>query len=272
MSKKFFIIWCAVFVLFNAVVFCLPLLLREDPFFRQTETGSFDAWMSYGLFVGAFLCPLATMFLERLLGYEGEIRWWGMPLNAVCYASMGITLAAGPLCLLHNDINMWMEAVLSLLVAAVSVAPLFRLFPLQPKEKPLPERAYKIYCLADEDWVRQYMIDCVKEAENPDLQLLEELEGTPPGVLPEDLLERCVELLESEEKEDYVTRKEVKEYLTGTEGHAASDIVEMESFISNMPGDENWMVSVVLKGDKGHYSYYYDREQDKVLLESYNPD
>lgn len=266
--KIFAVIWCAVFVLFNVVVFCLPALLGEAPFFRQAGTGSFDAWTSYGLFASAFLCPLATMFLERLLGYESEIRFWfDMPMNAVCYASMGLTLAVGGLCLLC-DLN----AGLSLLVAAVAVLPLFRLFPLQPKERVLPKRDYEIYNLSDEDWVRRYMIDYIKEGEKPDLPLLKELEETPPGALPEDLLERCVKLLESEEKEDYVTRKEVKEYLTGTEGHAASDIVEMESFISNMPGDENWMVSVVLKGDKGHYSYYYDREQDKVLLESYNPD
>lgn len=70
----------------------------------------------------------------------------------------------------------------------------------------------------------------------------------------------------------YVTRKEVKEYLTGAEGYSEADIVELESFMANLPGDRNWMVSVGLKGEKGLYSYYYDREQDKVVLESHNPD
>lgn len=69
----------------------------------------------------------------------------------------------------------------------------------------------------------------------------------------------------------YITRKEVKEYLVA-EGHAESDIVELESFMANLPGDRNWMVSVGLKGEKGLYSYYYDREQDKVILESHNQD
>ena len=70
----------------------------------------------------------------------------------------------------------------------------------------------------------------------------------------------------------YVTRKEVKEYLTGSEGYAESDIVELESFMANLPGDRNWMVSVGLKGEQGLYSYYYDRGQDKVVLESHNQD
>ena len=37
----------------------------------------------------------------------------------------------------------------------------------------------------------------------------------------------------------YVTRKEVKSYLTG-EGHAASDISTMDSFIANLSGDKNY--------------------------------
>ena len=66
----------------------------------------------------------------------------------------------------------------------------------------------------------------------------------------------------------YVTRKEVKEHLTQNEGIAAADIEDCDSFIANLPGDRNWMVSVGIKGEKGHYYYYYDREQGKVALES----
>ena len=67
----------------------------------------------------------------------------------------------------------------------------------------------------------------------------------------------------------YVTRKEVKEHLTENEGIAAADIEDCDSFIANLPGDRNWMVSVGIEGEKGHYYYYYDREQGKVALESH---
>ena len=67
----------------------------------------------------------------------------------------------------------------------------------------------------------------------------------------------------------YVTRKEVKEYLVQHEGYVESDIEDMDSFLANLPGDQNWMVSVGIKGKKGHYYYYYDREQDRVVFDSY---
>lgn len=66
----------------------------------------------------------------------------------------------------------------------------------------------------------------------------------------------------------YIARKEVKNYLT-EEGHAESDIKKLDSFIANLSGDKNWMVVVDLQGDEGHYYYYYDRAEEKVVLESY---
>lgn len=69
----------------------------------------------------------------------------------------------------------------------------------------------------------------------------------------------------------YVTRKEVKSYLT-EEGYNESDIVEMDSFLANLSGDKNWMVVVELQDDAGHYYYYYDRDKEKVILESYTLD
>ena len=63
----------------------------------------------------------------------------------------------------------------------------------------------------------------------------------------------------------YIAREEVKDYLEA-EG---ADVAEVDSFIANLSGDKNWMVVVDLKGDKGHYYYYYDRANEKVVLESY---
>ena len=63
----------------------------------------------------------------------------------------------------------------------------------------------------------------------------------------------------------YTARAEVKEHLAA-EG---ADVAEIDSFMANLAGDKNWMVVVELKGDEGHYYYYYDRENKKVVLESY---
>lgn len=63
----------------------------------------------------------------------------------------------------------------------------------------------------------------------------------------------------------YVARAEVKEYLEA-EG---AKVAEVDSFMANLSGDKNWMVVVELEGDDGHYYYYYDRENKKVVLESY---
>lgn len=69
----------------------------------------------------------------------------------------------------------------------------------------------------------------------------------------------------------YVAKKEVKSYLAA-EGYDESDIVEIDSFMANLSGDKNWMVVVELQKDAGHYYYYYDRAEDKVVLESYTLD
>ena len=63
----------------------------------------------------------------------------------------------------------------------------------------------------------------------------------------------------------YIAREEVKDYLEA-EG---AEVADVDSFIANLSGDKNWMVVVDLKGDEGHYYYYYDRSKEKVVLESY---
>lgn len=63
----------------------------------------------------------------------------------------------------------------------------------------------------------------------------------------------------------YIAREEVKDYLEA-EG---AEVADVDSFIANLSGDKNWMVAVELKGDDGHYYYYYDRANEKVVLESY---
>ena len=63
----------------------------------------------------------------------------------------------------------------------------------------------------------------------------------------------------------YIAKAEVKEYLEA-EG---ADVAKIDTFMANLSGDKNWMVVVELKGDDGHYYYYYDRENKKVVLESY---
>lgn len=65
------------------------------------------------------------------------------------------------------------------------------------------------------------------------------------------------------------TKKEVKEYLLNKKGYSESTILELEPFIANLSGDMNWMVAVELKGDEGHYYYYYDRKNEKVVFETY---
>ena len=63
----------------------------------------------------------------------------------------------------------------------------------------------------------------------------------------------------------YIAREEVKDYLEA-EG---AEVADVDSFIANLSGDKNWMVVVELQGDEGHYYYYYDRANKKVVLESY---
>lgn len=63
----------------------------------------------------------------------------------------------------------------------------------------------------------------------------------------------------------YIAKAEVKEYLEA-EG---ADVAKIDTFMANLSGDKNWMVVVELKGEDGHYYYYYDRENEKVVLESY---
>lgn len=67
----------------------------------------------------------------------------------------------------------------------------------------------------------------------------------------------------------YTTRKEVKEYLLTEKKIPEENIIDFESFMGNLSGDDNWLVYVKIKGDKGKYYYAYDRKNDKVKLISY---
>lgn len=67
----------------------------------------------------------------------------------------------------------------------------------------------------------------------------------------------------------YTTRKEVKEYLLTEKKIPEENIIEFESFMSNLSGDDNWLVYVKINGDKGKYYYAYDRKKDEVKLISY---
>ncbi|KIL51668.1 hypothetical protein KP77_11800 [Jeotgalibacillus alimentarius] len=61
--------------------------------------------------------------------------------------------------------------------------------------------------------------------------------------------------------------KSVIEYLINEKNIPEDQIVFSESFIANLPGDKNWMVSIRLKDDAK--TYYYYRSSGKIVLESY---
>ncbi|WP_400246116.1 hypothetical protein AB3U99_05420 [Niallia sp. JL1B1071] len=63
------------------------------------------------------------------------------------------------------------------------------------------------------------------------------------------------------------TENAVEKYLIITEKHT-KDTIKKDSFIANLPGNKNWMVSVKIKGDSKTYFYFLNRN-DKVVLESY---
>lgn len=60
----------------------------------------------------------------------------------------------------------------------------------------------------------------------------------------------------------------VIEYLTTKEDITEENIVSTESFIANLPGNRNFLVSVKLKNDQNTY-YYYKNEDNQIVLESY---
>ena len=62
------------------------------------------------------------------------------------------------------------------------------------------------------------------------------------------------------------TENEVMEYLTVNE-KLKEESFKTKPFIANLPGDKNWMVSVMIKADNKKY-YYYLTNEGKVVLES----
>ncbi|MTT32837.1 hypothetical protein GMB86_12555 [Terrilactibacillus sp. BCM23-1] len=59
----------------------------------------------------------------------------------------------------------------------------------------------------------------------------------------------------------------VIKYLTTEKNISNGDIISSEPFIANLQGDKKWMVSIKLKDDDK--TYYYYKNKDKVVLESY---
>ena len=68
----------------------------------------------------------------------------------------------------------------------------------------------------------------------------------------------------------YTAKKGVKEHLLTEENIPEKEILEMEPFIANLPGDENWGVYVKLKHDEGKFFYYYDRKAKKAKILGYS--
>lgn len=63
------------------------------------------------------------------------------------------------------------------------------------------------------------------------------------------------------------TKSAVNEYLTVTQG-VSEDTFKADSFIANLQGNKNWMISVEMEDDARTY-YYYLNDDNKVVLESY---
>lgn len=66
----------------------------------------------------------------------------------------------------------------------------------------------------------------------------------------------------------YEVKKAVESYLINEKQVKVENIEEMEPFISNLPGDKNWLVYVKIKGDEKKY-YYYKNSKGEIILESY---
>lgn len=69
-------------------------------------------------------------------------------------------------------------------------------------------------------------------------------------------------------KKNYV-KNEVLDYLINEKMVNKEEIEEIEPFIANLSGDQNYMVYVKLKNDEKKYYYYKNFKKDKVILESY---
>ncbi|WP_026683367.1 DUF3139 domain-containing protein [Heyndrickxia coagulans] len=63
------------------------------------------------------------------------------------------------------------------------------------------------------------------------------------------------------------TKNSVVEYLTTEKNIPKKNIIQSKPFIANLKGNKNYMVSVKLKND--NKTYYYYKDNGKVILESY---
>lgn len=61
--------------------------------------------------------------------------------------------------------------------------------------------------------------------------------------------------------------KSVMEHLTNEKNISEDEIISSESFIANLEGDKNWMVSIKIKDDDK--TYYYYKSKGEIILESY---
>jgi len=62
---------------------------------------------------------------------------------------------------------------------------------------------------------------------------------------------------------------EVLDHLINKKMVNKEDIEEIEPFIANLSGDQNYQVYVKVKNDPKKYYYYKNSKKDKVILESY---
>lgn len=69
-------------------------------------------------------------------------------------------------------------------------------------------------------------------------------------------------------KKNYV-KNEVLDHLINEKIVNKEDIEEIEPFIANLSGDQNYQVYVKVKNDPKKYYYYKNSKKDKVILESY---
>lgn len=72
-------------------------------------------------------------------------------------------------------------------------------------------------------------------------------------------------------KKSYV-KNEVLDFLINEKMIKKDDIEEIEPFIANLSGDQNFMVYVKLKNNPKKYYYYKNSKKGKVILESYELD
>lgn len=60
----------------------------------------------------------------------------------------------------------------------------------------------------------------------------------------------------------------IVDYLVTEKNIPEENIISSKTFIANLPGKRNYMVSVKIENDTNTY-FYYKNENDEIILESY---